>query len=138
MTKTNKENKKEKKKFISPWKGLAIWSLIFAIGLGIGSFLASIADNALAVFVQGKLAKLINEDKNAIYYPADFATEEEMFTYGELISKQVEAEGAILLKNENNVLPLASGAKVSCFSKLSSSTLMPIEESSKAQSITSS
>ncbi|MBQ7921745.1 MAG: glycoside hydrolase family 3 C-terminal domain-containing protein, partial [Clostridia bacterium] len=36
--------------------------------------------------------------------------------YGEEISRQIEAEGTILFKNENNVLPLAADSKVSCFS----------------------
>ena len=74
------------------------------------------ADNALAVFISGNMMKLKNKDPNAIYYKSDFTTAEEMLAYGEMISEQIEAEGAILFKNENNALPLASGSKVSCFS----------------------
>ena len=114
--KQKKQYKKEKRKFLSPWKALTVWSLIGAIGFGIGTSLASIADNALAVFVSGKMMKLVNEDPSAVYYPADFTTEEEMLAYGEEISRQIEAEGAILFKNENNALPLAADSKVSCFS----------------------
>ena len=62
------------------------------------------------------MMKLENEDVNAVYYPADFSAEEEMLAYGEEISRQIEAEGAILFKNENNALPLAADSKVSCFS----------------------
>ena len=111
-----KQYKKEKKKFLSPWKALTAWALLFAFGFGIGSPIAALADNALAVFVSGKMMKLKNEDNNAIYYPADFATEEEMLSYGEMVSRMVETEGAILFKNENNVLPLSAGSKISCFS----------------------
>ena len=116
-TKTLKRlHKKEKKRYLSPWKALTVWALIFAFGFGIGSSLASIADNALAVFVSGKMMKLEDKDENAIYFPEDFATEEEMLSYGEAVSRMVEAEGAILFKNENNALPLSSGSRVSCFS----------------------
>ena len=116
-TKTLKRlHKKEKRRYLSPWKALTVWALIFAFGFGIGSSLASIADNALAVFVSGKMMKLEDKDENAIYFPADFATEEEMLSYGEAVSRMVEAEGAILFKNENNALPLSSGSRVSCFS----------------------
>ena len=44
---------------------------------------------------------------------------EEMTDYGLEICQQVEAEGAVLLMNENNALPLAEGSAVSCFSNSS-------------------
>lgn len=119
MTEAKKQKKllkKEKKKYIFPWRGLTAWGLLFAFGFGVGSQLASMADNALAVFVSGKMYKLKNADTNARYYSPDFNTEQEMLDYGKAVSKQVEAEGAILFKNENNALPLKSGAKISCFS----------------------
>lgn len=109
-------HKIEKRKFLSPWKPLAIVGFILAAGFAAGTILVSMADNALAVFVSGKMMTLKNEDENAIYYPADFDTDEEMLVYGKMISQQVESEGAILLRNKNNALPLAKDSKVSCFS----------------------
>ncbi len=44
-----------------------------------------------------------------------FASDEEREAYEAELCATVEAEGAALLKNENNALPLASGAKVSLF-----------------------
>ena len=44
-----------------------------------------------------------------------FASDEEREAYEAELCAQVEAEGAALLKNDNNALPLASGAKVSLF-----------------------
>lgn len=60
-----------------------------------------------------------NRDDSAVYYEADFASKEEMVHYGLKLCQQVEAEGAALLMNENNALPLAKGSKVSCFSNSS-------------------
>ncbi len=114
--KQNKQNKQQKRSELSPWRALTVWSLIFAIGCWIIMEFFIMADNPCAVFVAGSRYKLVNEDKNAIYYPADFETEEEMLTYGAEISRLVEAEGAVLLKNDNHALPLSDHARVSCFS----------------------
>lgn len=57
-----------------------------------------------------------NEDQNSILYENDFASMEERINHGAKIIEQVEAEGAALLMNENNALPLQRGMKVSCFS----------------------
>lgn len=50
------------------------------------------------------------------YFKSSFASDEERSTYGALICQQLEEEGAVLLKNENNALPLSEGNQVSCFS----------------------
>ena len=118
MKRTGKEQRqlnKKPKKHKSPWKVLTILAVAATLGFGMASVVASAVDNALSVFVPGKLAKLENEDINAVYYQADF-TGEEMLAYGKMISEQVEAEGAILLQNENEALPLKENAKVSLFS----------------------
>ena len=76
-------------------------------------------DNTLALFAGGTFWELENEDEDAQYYTLDFDSEEELVEYGAQIGKQVEAEGAALLVNENQALPLAEGAAVSCFSSSS-------------------
>ncbi|MCO7109887.1 hypothetical protein NIA69_13110 [Gemmiger formicilis] len=67
----------------------------------------------------GSFWKLQNEDANAQYYTSDFNSAEEMVNYGLALTQQVEAEGAALLMNNNNALPLAADAKVSTFSSSS-------------------
>ena len=73
-------------------------------------------DNTVSLFVGGTFWELENEDPSAVYYEGDFATEEERVAKGAELVKQVEAEGAALLMNEENALPLAAGNKVSLFS----------------------
>lgn len=116
MKEQKKQYKKQKKKYISPWRLLTVLGLILSIGFGIGSQVTSMIDNALNVFVSGDLAKLENKDSSAVYYQTDFETEEEMLAYGEEICHQVLSEGSILLSNKNDALPLNSNTKVSCFS----------------------
>ena len=76
-------------------------------------------DNTVAAFVGGTFWELQNEDPNAQYFTSDFTAAEEMVDYGLVLCQQVEAEGAALLMNNNNALPLAKDAKVSTFSSSS-------------------
>ena len=107
---------KARKKAIRPWKGLTFLSAVIAIIMIPLTVVLSMFDNTVAAFVGGSFWELKNEDASAQYFTSDFETAEEMTEYGIEICKQVEAEGAALLLNENNALPLAAGSKVSCFS----------------------
>ncbi len=111
-----KSYKKKKRKLIGPWKTVAIVFLVLTLLLVPVSVLLKIFDNSLAAFVGGSFWELENRDENAIYFKSDFDSIEEMASYGELICKSVEAEGAALLMNENDALPLEKGSKVSLFS----------------------
>ena len=120
---TKKEQKKAYKRAhgraVRPWKTLTWVSGPLAVLLIVATITVTIFDNTVALFVGGTFWKLINEDKNAIYYASEYATEAERVKKGYELVKQVEGEGAALLLNENNALPLASGAKVSLFSSSS-------------------
>ena len=110
---------KARRKAIRPWKGLSIFSAIIAIIMIPATIVLSMFDNTIAAFVGGTFWELENEDENAVYFESAFATPEEMTEYGLAVCQTVEAEGAALLMNENNALPLAKGAQVSCFSNSS-------------------
>ncbi len=111
--------KKARRKATRPWKGLTILSAIIAVIMVPVTIVASTFDNTLAAFVGGTFWKLENEDEHAAYYQSDFDSVEEMTEYGLELCQLVEAEGAALLMNENNALPLEKGSKVSCFSNSS-------------------
>lgn len=126
MNETKQEKKVRKKAYCKarrkatrPWKGLTFFSGIISIVLIPILVFLSMFDNTVAAFVGGSFWKLKNEDKNAVYYESDFETTEEMNQYGLELCETVEEEGAALLMNENNALPLEKGAKVSCFSNSS-------------------
>ena len=114
-----KAYKKTKRKTVTPWKVLTLISGPVAVIMAVATFALSMFDNTLAAFVGGDFHELVNKDANAIYYESDFASPEEMVEYGLELCELVEAEGAALLMNENNALPLAKGSKVSCFSNSS-------------------
>ena len=114
-----KAYKKTKRKHITPWKILAIICGVVTIVSIPLSILLQKFDNTMAARFGGSFWELENEDTNAQYYTSDFNSAEEMVDYGLALTQQVEAEGAALLMNNNNALPLAADAKVSTFSSSS-------------------
>lgn len=110
---------KARRKTIRPWKGLTFLSAVVAIIMIPITVVLSMFDNTVAAFVGGSFWKLENPDEHAVYFQSDFETAEEMTEYGIELCELVEAEGAALLMNENQALPLEAGASVSCFSNSS-------------------
>ncbi len=108
--------KKAKRKTVLPWKIAAIILAVVTVVATPLNIALHMFDNTVAAFVGGTFWKLENPDQHAEYFHSDFATVEEMIDYGLDVCRQVEAEGAALLLNRDNALPLGEGAKVSCFS----------------------
>ena len=113
---TKKAYKKAKRKALGLWKTLAIICIVLAVILTPVSVVLSMFDNTIAAFTGDSFWTLENEDESAVYYESDFETDEQMYEYGDDICQTVEAEGATLLLNENNALPLSKGDKVSTLS----------------------
>ena len=111
-----KAYKKALRKARRPWKFLSILSAPLAIIFTALLIVVSMFDNTVALFVGGTFWELENEDPGAVYYESDFASEADRTAKGAELVKQVEAEGASLLTNEDEALPLAKGSKVSLFS----------------------
>ena len=103
------------KKAVRPWSILTgIFSPLMVIFIA-AAVLVGMFDNTVALFIGETFWELENEDPNAIYFSSDFATAQERLEKGYDLVKQVEGEGAALLKN-NGALPLKKGANVSLFS----------------------
>ncbi len=64
----------------------------------------------------GKRA-ITDAGENAGAYELDYQTKDEAYQNGNKVTKEICGEGMVLLKNENNALPLKAGAKVSVFGK---------------------
>lgn len=97
---------------------------IFAIIFGITSVGSSIAlDNvgAITAFL-GQTTQIVTDDGSGeviIRNFSDYSSIAELQEQANLITAAVTEEGAVLLKNKNNALPLSQGAKVSLYSSSS-------------------
>lgn len=60
-----------------------------------------------------KLPDGVTEEGYVRYYDSKYSTLAELKAAGNAKVREVEGEGIVLMKNENSVLPLAAGAKVS-------------------------
>ena len=98
--------KRAKRKYVTLWKTFGILFLVLTLVLAPMCAAVKLADNLFASRLGGTFWQLENRDEKAVYYQADDLDAQKL-------SHQVMAEGAVLLKNEGNVLPLASGAKIS-------------------------
>ena len=58
-----------------------------------------------------------NSEEDDVYFASAFSSEEELIAFENALCAAVEAEGAVLLMNENDALPLSSGNRVSLFAR---------------------
>ena len=108
------------------------------IWAGVSLLLAGvlIAANAVAVGEYGSLIDSVLGGKRAITAPRDksdpsYKTKEQAYNNGNAVTQEICNEGMILLKNENNALPLNKGAKVSVFGKNSTDYTRTLADGSK-------
>ena len=87
------------------------------VALIIGSTIAFRYTTTINVALDVETYKIVKGDSDADteYFKSDFASDEEREAYEEELCARLEEEGAALLMNDNEALPLSSGAKVSLF-----------------------
>ncbi len=109
--------KKGWKKAVRPFRGLKNTCCVLMVIFLILSVFVSVFDNTVALFFVGNTFwNVKNGDSAAQYFTPDFASGEEKSAAGYDVAKQVEAEGATLLYNAGEALPLAKGAKITLMS----------------------
>lgn len=107
---------KGRRKAARPWKGLSVLTGIIAVLCILITVVFQIFDNTVAIVVSQNFHNVKNGDDSVQLYTTDFDTVEESMAYKTDLCERLEAEGAVLLMNENNALPLDKGASVSTFS----------------------
>ena len=106
-----------KKPKVGMWSGLTAVTAVLTAGAIVGTTVAFQYTTTVNNYLDADTYKIIrgDSDEDTEYFKSDFTSDEERESYEAELCAQVEAEGAALLKNDNNALPLASGAKVSLF-----------------------
>lgn len=106
------------KKYKNRIKSAAALATAMAAVLSVGTLGGAIAEASYD-------AELVARDPvYGNYFTSDYETKEEALAFGEQVNKEIYGEGVTMLKNEDNALPLANGAKVSIFGKNSVNMLM--------------
>lgn len=112
--------KSEKKK--SPMaKGQLLWMImtgVFTVLFIVSLIAGPVANNYAGIInmVLGTESTMTVGDPGKIYFEADYATAEEQAAAAAAICEQLEANGATLLLNRNNALPLDKNINVTLFS----------------------
>lgn len=109
---------KKKKAHVVLWSILTSVSAILMTILLIGTPIAQSYATVINIYfgVSSHEIKKGESNVNTEYFKSSFENDEERFEYEEQLAEQLEGEGATLLMNKNNALPLSEGAKVSLFS----------------------
>ncbi len=68
----------------------------------------------LCIFLGHDMYKTVGGE-DIHYYEQEYSSQEELISYEEKICEQIVAEGIVLLKNEENTLPLKKAARISVF-----------------------
>ena len=99
------------------WRTLSVSLLSAAIVFSVVTEVAFAYTPTLNYFFKtSSYKKVENEDadeEDSEYFPSAYSSAADVAAYGKAVSKEVEAEGLVLLKNKNSALPLSSGDKVS-------------------------
>lgn len=101
----------------NPWLIVTIVLLVFSILLTAAIPVTAYYETMINAALNAKTQKIIPGEDSKIFYWTDYESEEDLVNNDTAVCRQVEAEGAALLLNKNNALPLAADAKMSLFSQ---------------------
>lgn len=102
-----------------------IYANVMVVVMGVVIACSNIAlDNAGAItaFLGQANQEIIqnsNSDIDTLYHPSDYESIEQLKENAKNITSKITEEGAVLLKNSNNALPLSNGAKINLYSSSS-------------------
>lgn len=111
----NKHNKKGSGKAgVIVWGSVSTFLIVFLLVLTILEYTLL---NSIFTTVLGGSQPIISEDGYEAVYTSQYDTKNDVLEAGRELNVRIEEEGAVLLLNENNALPIARGSRVSVFGK---------------------
>ena len=108
----------------NPWLIPTIILLVFSILLTAAIPVTAYYETMINAALNAQTQKIIPGENSKIFYWTDYESEEDLVNNDMAVCRQVEAEGAALLLNKNNALPLAADAKMSLFSQSASDPVL--------------
>lgn len=113
--KVEKKKKKNRKK----WAVCTVVGALMTAVLSAGFYVMNYYEQPINLWLDIQTQKIIPEEGAVIRYWTDWKNKEDLVAYEEELCEKIEGEGATLLVNKNNALPLEKGTKFSCFSQSS-------------------
>lgn len=101
-------------------KSVKIWLIVTAVVLAVFIALNVVANyfsNIISIALGGDRPYEVDKENAVVYYETETQSKSEANALAADVTRRVAAEGDILLRNENNALPLKNGARVSIFGK---------------------
>lgn len=95
--------------------GAAAFGLL-TVAFSVGSVIAKQYEPQLNVALNVSNQKIIPDPDAKIYFWTEYQNEEDLTKHEKELCDKIEGEGAALLYNKNNTLPLQKNSKFSCFS----------------------
>ena len=111
-----KAKKPRKSRAVKVWAIITSIVLVVAIAVNVILLTVPIAGNTFNLLFGGERA-IVAEGDGGTVYEQEFSTKDQALAAAKDFVIEVEKEGITLLKNEEQALPLQSGAKVSVFGK---------------------
>ncbi len=112
----NKAGTKKRGTGVVKWSVLTVVCAIVLVAAIFGTNLAFASAQAVNIALKTPTNKTVNADPDAVYFESDFNSVEELEAHDREVAEQLTGEGAVLLMNRDNALPLAKGSTVSTFS----------------------
>lgn len=95
---------------------MSLIAILLVVVIAFGNSLANTYSGMITMFLGQSTVKM-EGGSNPLYYESDYESAEDVADASAQICLDIEREGIVLMKNENNTLPLASGAKISLLSQ---------------------
>ncbi len=110
---------KKTKKPMTKKKAIRIWAIISALVFVLCTALTVVTQFVMTDIISSLLGRdvAVYAEGQTPLYTADYANKAEVYDAANKMNETVCEEGFVLLKNEQNALPLARGNKVSVFGK---------------------
>lgn len=101
-------------KSMNLWRGLSAALALLLCLTSFGTQLAFTREGDVNLFLDTRPPVIAGTD-DTTYFKSDYATKDEMLEAQKAYLIQCQTEGSVLLRNENNALPLGQNAAVTLF-----------------------
>ena len=120
--------KKDKKKSgLGKWIVTTVISLVLVIAMIVANIMTIAYEGVINLALKTETTKIEadpNDDTDTEYFKSAYASADEVKEAGMAIAEELTEEGAVLLKNEGDVLPIANTANISLFGHSSTNMIV--------------